>query len=123
MIRLEGKMLALLIRRDRTPTVLRKLAKMESDARVARRILAIANVALGLLAFIPSANECGWRGYGYYGYGGCGCGYAGYGYGYGYRPIYAGYGWGYGPYWRGGWGYRGWGYRGWGYRGGWGRRW
>ena len=37
MIRLEGKMLPLSIRRDRTPTVLRKLAKMESDARIARR--------------------------------------------------------------------------------------
>ena len=48
MIRLEGKMLALSIRRDRTPTVLRKLAKMESDARIARRILAIANALDGM---------------------------------------------------------------------------
>ena len=41
-------MLALSIRRDRTPTVLRKLAKSESDARVARRILAIANALDGM---------------------------------------------------------------------------
>ena len=88
-----------------------------------RKALLVSATLLGLMAFVPSANACGWRGYGYYGYGGCGCVYAGYGYGYGYRPYYAGYGWGYGPYWRGGWGYRGWGYRGWGYRGGWGRRW
>jgi hypothetical protein len=40
---MEGRMSALSIRRDRTPTVLRKLAKGESDARVTRRILAIAN--------------------------------------------------------------------------------
>src|SRR6516165_4379771 len=48
MIRLEGKMLALSIRRDRTAAVLRKLAKMESDARIARRILAIANALDGM---------------------------------------------------------------------------
>jgi len=36
------------IRKDRTPTVLRKLAKQESDARVARRILAIANALSGM---------------------------------------------------------------------------
>src|SRR6516165_5068173 len=41
-------MLALSIRRDRTPTVLRKLAKSESDARIARRILAIANALDGM---------------------------------------------------------------------------
>ena len=41
-------MLALSIRRDRTPVVLRKLAKAESDARVARRILAIANALDGM---------------------------------------------------------------------------
>ena len=40
-------MLALSIRRDRTAAVLRKLAKMESDARIARRILAIANALDG----------------------------------------------------------------------------
>jgi hypothetical protein len=34
---------ALEIRKDRTPTVLRKLAKAEADTRVARRMLAIAN--------------------------------------------------------------------------------
>jgi hypothetical protein len=41
-------MSALSIRRDRTPTVLRKLAKGESDARIARRILAIANALDGM---------------------------------------------------------------------------
>ena len=41
-------MSALSIRRDRTPTVLRKLAKGESDARVTRRILAIANALDGM---------------------------------------------------------------------------
>lgn len=41
-------MLALSIRRDRTPTVLRKLAKVESDARVARRILGVANALDGM---------------------------------------------------------------------------
>ena len=41
-------MSALSIRRDRTPTVLRKLAKGESDARITRRILAIANALEGM---------------------------------------------------------------------------
>jgi transposase len=36
------------IRKDRTPAVLRKLAKAETDARVARRILAIANALSGM---------------------------------------------------------------------------
>jgi transposase len=45
---MEGRMSALSIRRDRTPTVLRKLAKGESDARIARRILAIANALDGM---------------------------------------------------------------------------
>jgi len=36
------------IRRDRTPAVLRKLAKAETDARVQRRILAIANALAGM---------------------------------------------------------------------------
>lgn len=39
---------SLSIRRDRTATVLRKLAKSEDDARVARRILAIANALDGM---------------------------------------------------------------------------
>lgn len=39
---------ALEIRRDRTPMVLRKLAKAEEDARVARRLLAIANALDGM---------------------------------------------------------------------------
>jgi len=41
-------MIALSIRRDRTPIVLRKLAKAEADARVARRMLAIANALDGM---------------------------------------------------------------------------
>ena len=41
-------MSALSIRRDRTPAVLRKLAKGEADARVARRMLAIANALDGM---------------------------------------------------------------------------
>ena len=36
------------IRKDRTPAVLRKLAKSEPDARVARRLLAIANALDGM---------------------------------------------------------------------------
>ena len=36
------------IRKDRTPAVLRKLAKAEPDARVARRLLAIANARTGM---------------------------------------------------------------------------
>ena len=41
-------MAALEIRKDRTPIVLRKLAKAETDTRVARRILAIANALEGM---------------------------------------------------------------------------
>ena len=41
-------MAALEIRKDRTPTVLRKLVKAETDTRVARRILAIANALDGM---------------------------------------------------------------------------
>jgi transposase len=48
MIRKEGLMRALTIRRDRTPAVLRKLAKAEVDARLARRLLAIANALSGM---------------------------------------------------------------------------
>lgn len=40
--------MALTIRQDRTPAVLRKVAKAESDPRVARRILAIANALDGM---------------------------------------------------------------------------
>jgi transposase len=36
------------IRRDRTPAVLRKQAKVETDTRIARRILAIANALDGM---------------------------------------------------------------------------
>jgi transposase len=36
------------IRKDRTPTVLRKLAKAEANGRVSRRILAIANALSGM---------------------------------------------------------------------------
>jgi transposase len=39
---------ALTIRKDRTPEVLRKLAKAESNTRVARRLLAIANALSGM---------------------------------------------------------------------------
>ena len=45
---LEGRMSTLSIRRDRTPTMLRKLAKSESDPRVSRRLLAIANALDGM---------------------------------------------------------------------------
>ena len=41
-------MTALTIRGDRTPVVLRKLAKAETDTRVARRLLAIANALSGM---------------------------------------------------------------------------
>jgi transposase len=41
-------MTGLAIRKDRTSTVLRKLAKSESDVRVARRLLAIANALDGM---------------------------------------------------------------------------
>ena len=41
-------MAALSIRRDRSPVVLRKLAKAAADARVARRMLAIANALDGM---------------------------------------------------------------------------
>ena len=39
---------ALEIRKDRTPVMLRKLAKAEEDGRVARRLLAIANALDGM---------------------------------------------------------------------------
>jgi transposase len=45
---MEGFMVPLEIRRDRTPVVLRKMAKSEKDCRVARRILAIANALDGM---------------------------------------------------------------------------
>src|SRR5260370_33946226 len=41
-------MAALTIRKDRTPVMLRKLAKAEEDARVGRRMLAIANARGGM---------------------------------------------------------------------------
>ena len=41
-------MAALCIRKDRTPAVLRKLAKAETNTRVARRLLAIANALSGM---------------------------------------------------------------------------
>ncbi len=41
-------MAVLTIRKDRTPTALRKLAKSIEDARVARRVLAIANALDGM---------------------------------------------------------------------------
>jgi transposase len=45
---MEGMVAALEIRKDRSPTVLRKLAKAEGNTRVARRILAIANALDGM---------------------------------------------------------------------------
>lgn len=39
---------SLSIRRDRTPAVLRKLAKSETDARIARRILGVASALDGM---------------------------------------------------------------------------
>jgi transposase len=48
MIRREVIMTAVTIRGDRTPAVLRKLAKAETDTRVARRLLAIANALTGM---------------------------------------------------------------------------
>ena len=48
-IRETGAMMKKLkIRKDRTPAVLRKLAKAETDGRVARRLLAIANALTGM---------------------------------------------------------------------------
>src|SRR2546423_14456703 len=41
-------MAALTISKDRTPVMLRKLAKAEEDARVGRRMLAIANALDGM---------------------------------------------------------------------------
>ena len=41
-------MTPLTIRRDRTPEVLRKLAKAETNTRAARRLLAIANALCGM---------------------------------------------------------------------------
>lgn len=41
-------MAALAIRKDRSPAVLRKLAKTTADARIARRILAVANALDGM---------------------------------------------------------------------------
>ena len=40
-------MVALVMRKDRTAVVLRKLAKEETDPRVMRRLLAIASVQIG----------------------------------------------------------------------------
>jgi transposase len=44
------------IRKDRTPGVLRKLAKAEPDARVARRLLAIANALSGMSRAAAAAS-------------------------------------------------------------------
>lgn len=49
---------ALMTRRDRTPAVLRKAAKVETDTRIARRILAIAN-ALGGMSREAAARTAG----------------------------------------------------------------
>ena len=42
-------MAALAIRKDRTPVALRRLAKAQSNSRVSRRILAIANALSGMI--------------------------------------------------------------------------
>lgn len=55
---MEGSMVALWIRRDRTAVVLCKLAKRETDARIARRMLAIAN-ALGGMSREEAARSAG----------------------------------------------------------------
>jgi hypothetical protein len=49
-------MSALEIRKDRTPAVLRKLAKAKTDVRVARRILALANALGGMSREAQSAG-------------------------------------------------------------------
>jgi hypothetical protein len=41
-------MKALTIRKDRTPVMLRRVAKAESDSRVSHRVLAIANALSGM---------------------------------------------------------------------------
>ena len=46
------------IRKDRTPAVLRKLAKREPDARISRRLLAIANALSGMNR-ADAANSAG----------------------------------------------------------------
>jgi transposase len=45
---MEAGMMALTIRKDRSPAVLRRDAKAEGDPRVARRLLAIANALSGM---------------------------------------------------------------------------
>ena len=47
------------IRKDRTPAMLRKLAKDEPDSRISRRILALAN-ALSGMSWTESARSAGW---------------------------------------------------------------
>lgn len=44
------------IRKDRTPAVLRKLAKAETDVRIARRLLAIANALGGMSRAAAAAS-------------------------------------------------------------------
>jgi transposase len=44
------------IRKDRTPAVLRKLAKAEPDARISRRLLAIANALSGMSRAAAAAS-------------------------------------------------------------------
>ena len=46
------------IRKDRTSVVLRKLAKVETDGRVARRLLAIANALTGM-SRVAAAESAG----------------------------------------------------------------
>ena len=51
-------MTKLMIRKDRTPAVLRKLAKAETDARVSRRLLAIANALSGMSRAEAARSAC-----------------------------------------------------------------
>jgi transposase len=49
------------IRKDRTPAVLRKLAKAETDSRVQRRILAIANALAGSRKAATESADIDWE--------------------------------------------------------------
>jgi transposase len=52
----EPAMEKLKIRKDRTPAALRKLAKVETDARIARRLLAISNALSGMSRAAAAAS-------------------------------------------------------------------
>ena len=52
----EAMMRKLEIRKDRTPVVLRKLAKTETDGRVVKRLLAIANALSGMSRAVAATS-------------------------------------------------------------------